>query len=167
MYKEIPYSTVVHIKPLAQGLTNQRSIFSLDDYSFKITNNCKVYRISIVGTEKVHSYVIRVYGHDSGVLVDRGREIYVLSIVDTDLLKARFQNGIILRYNEGESLVSKQLIDNQEKIARTMANLHKRPLFRSLRKSKPENEFFEEITSWLASGLLLKHGVASTEDFKY
>ncbi|KAF7684484.1 Ethanolamine kinase 2 [Astathelohania contejeani] len=72
--------------------------------------------------------ILRIYGADTELLIDREEEIRHLKMLNKNnlapKLRARFKNGIMVDYIEGTTLTLQQCIDERQKIACLLQKWH-------------------------------------------
>ncbi|CAG8682149.1 13198_t:CDS:2 [Ambispora leptoticha] len=102
-------------------------------------------------TDERFEVVIRVYGKDSHIFVDRGQEIRNLLVLSkaglSTPLYAKFKNGLVYGFVPGKSLTLENLKDPfiSAQIAKQLAKLHKV----NIKDSCKEQILFRKIYSWL------------------
>lgn len=94
--------------------------------------------------------MVRVFGEGSDKMLDREEELNIMTQVQEDYVKLKFENGIIVQFFAGNCLRPPDLLDEdkQEKIIEQMIHLHKITLLER-DGSVLQHDWFDRVEKWI------------------
>lgn len=126
------YKNISYIEKLDKGLSNSL---------YKITIHPKD------DIDKDFCILLKIFGTSSDILVDRETELKVMQIIEKESILLKFQNGIVYKFINGETLFLQDLQNEEfiKKISRKMYSWHQ------INTSHLVENFdiFEKIKSWI------------------
>uniref|UniRef100_A0A7S4M562 ethanolamine kinase n=1 Tax=Vannella robusta TaxID=1487602 RepID=A0A7S4M562_9EUKA len=128
----------IKVTPYELGLTNQL-------YKCELEQDVEAFE------KRNMEVMVRVFGKGSDEMLDREAELNIMTQVEEEYVKCKFENGIVVTFFAGECLRPLNLLepDKRSKIAAKMALLHKVILVDTDGEPLTKNWFFR-VHKWIS-----------------